>query len=103
MKAKITRVEQADGFVTLTIDCDAITEIEKAGEFEPCSSFDAPNGCVEFNLHTDELFKVGDTFEDGEWFPCETSEKASETMKTFDSGKQQADLLKTWGDKFGGR
>lgn len=103
MKAKITRVEQADGFVTLTINCDAITEIEKAGEFEPCSSFDAPNGGVEFNLFTDEVFKVGDSFVDGEFVPCEVAEKASEPMKSFDSGKQQADMLNTWGDKFGSR
>jgi hypothetical protein len=103
MKAKITRVEQTDGLCYLTIDCDAIREIENVGEFEPCSIFDAPKGGVEFMLRTNEIFKVGDTFEDGEWVACESAEKPSENMKSFDSGKQQADMLKTWGEKFGGR
>jgi hypothetical protein len=82
MNAKVIKVEQADGFVSLTLDRDASLEIEKAGEFEPTSVFDTATGGVEFNLFTDEFFKVGDMFVDGQWEPCEKSEKPSEKMKT---------------------
>lgn len=81
MKATITKIEQADGYVSLTLDADVVSEIEARGEFEPTSVFPAGKG-VEFCLFTDEVFKVGDTFVDGEWVSCEVATKASETMKT---------------------
>jgi hypothetical protein len=83
MKATVIKVEQADGFVNLTIDCNAVMEIERAGEFEPTSSFDEANGAVSFNLFTDEIFSVGDTFVSGEWVKCEVATGKSTAMKTF--------------------
>lgn len=82
MNAKVIKVEQADGYVSLTLDVDAASEIESCGQFELTSCFETANGGIEFCIFTDEIFKVGDCFIDGEWIPAETAEKASDKMKS---------------------
>jgi hypothetical protein len=58
-----------------------IIKIEKAGGFEPKSAFDEANGAVSFNLFTDEIFNVGDSFVDGELVKCEAYLKSKGLWK----------------------
>jgi len=105
--ATITRIEHADGMTTYTARCPhgAALDFLIAAEKNLGASSGSDNGnVIEFTVFQDECAEKPGHFLtiNGEFFEGEVTGSV-DAMKFNTAPSQQAEMLKIWGEKYGGR